>query len=325
MTPRSCRTLVLIMAGGLALSASCRLYNLERHLNPENADFLDKVRYIITSQERKEFLLTPDPEKPQFIEGFWKRRDPDPDTPENEFQIEYLNRVQRATEMFVGEGMPGWLTDRGRIYILFGPPTDRITEPMGADSYTRCQEVWYYGDFPVLFSDSSCTGNYKLVTYNLSGLRSIDLTYMHELNMAQAEAGRAPVRRQERRLTDFDTSVEIRVREPERIDAVVTIEIPYDRIWFKSEGKTFWTSLETRIELLDSKKAVVWRGEDKAELKLSQDELEKSRGKSYEIRIPVEIEEKEKIAQLGQGQNILSITVINTTGNETMKKVLEFK
>jgi GWxTD domain-containing protein len=325
MTPRTYRLLVLIAAGGLSLTASCRLYNLERHLNPENADFLNKVRYIITAQERKEFLLTPDSEKPQYIESFWKRRDPDPDTPENEFQIDYLNRLQRATEMFIGEGMPGWLTDRGRIYILFGPPTDRITEPMGADSYSRCQEVWYYGDFPVLFSDPSCTGSYKLVTYNLSGLRSIDLEYMHELNMAQAEAARTPEKRREVRLTDFDASVEIKVREPERIEAVVTVVIPYDRIWFKSEGKTFWTTLETRIELRDSKKAVVWQGEEKAELKMDQADLERSRGQSYKIGIPLIIGDKEKVAELDQGPALLTVTVVNSTGNETMKKVLDFK
>jgi len=325
MTARRSRALVFVMAVGLTLTAGCRLYNLERHLNPENADFLNKVRYIITGQERKEFLLTPDAEKPQFIDNFWKSRDPDPDTPENEFQIEYMNRIQRATEMFIGEGMPGWLTDRGRIYILFGPPTDRITEPMGADSYNRCQEVWYYGDFPVFFSDPSCTGSYKLVSYDLSGLRSIDLMYMHELNMAQAEAERAPTKGRTTRLTDFETKIEIKMREPERIEAAVTVDVPYDRIWFKSEGKNFWTTLETRLELLDAKKTVVWWREDKYDLKLDQAELEKNHGKSYEIRIPVEIGDKEKIARLGQDGNLLAVTVVNATGNETMKKVLEFK
>jgi len=171
-------------------SSSCRLYELERKLNPVNAEFLSKVRYIITSKERKIFLELPDSEKEQFIEEFWKRRDPDSDTEENEFKMEYLNRVEKATELFVSEAKPGWLTDRGRIYILFGPPMERLTYPMGADTYTHCREIWYYGAFPVVFVDSTCTGIYSLITYDLSSIRELNLVYMHELNKAQAEPSR---------------------------------------------------------------------------------------------------------------------------------------
>jgi GWxTD domain-containing protein len=122
-----------IMLAGLlaavALSVSCKLYNLERKLDPEYADFISKVRYIITGDERRIFLELPDSEKPKFIEEFWQRRNPDPTAKENAFQIEYFNRIERANKFFMGEGTPGWLTDRGRIYILFGPPRDRITQP----------------------------------------------------------------------------------------------------------------------------------------------------------------------------------------------------
>ena len=129
-------------------SSSCRLYKLERKLDPANAEFLSKVRHIITSKERKIFLELPDSEKEQFIEEFWKRRDPDSDTEENEFKMEYLNRVEKTSKLFGSEPKPGWLTDRGRIFILFGPPTERITYPMGGDPYGRCREVWLYGAFP---------------------------------------------------------------------------------------------------------------------------------------------------------------------------------
>ena len=73
------------LLAGIALSAACKLYNLERKLSPEYADFLSKVRYIITREERKIFLELPDSEKPKSIEEFWQRRDPTPDTPDNEF------------------------------------------------------------------------------------------------------------------------------------------------------------------------------------------------------------------------------------------------
>ncbi len=119
---------VLLLA---ALLSACRLYKLARQLPPEYADFLSQVRYIITKEEEKIFLELPHSEKDRFIEEFWARRDPDPDTEENEFKTEFFKRVERANALFISEGKPGWLTDRGRIYVLFGPPTDRITDSLG--------------------------------------------------------------------------------------------------------------------------------------------------------------------------------------------------
>ena len=89
------RGFLAALLAGLAVMTACRLYNLERKLNPADADFLNKVRYIITSEERRTFLELPDSEKAQFIEDFWKRRDPDPTTEENEFKMEYF-KIGRA-------------------------------------------------------------------------------------------------------------------------------------------------------------------------------------------------------------------------------------
>src|SRR6201991_4534488 len=79
-------------------------------------DWLDKdVAYIITDEERKAFKkLATDDERERFIEEFWRRRDPDPDTDENEFKEEYYERIAYANEHFTS-GIPGWKTDRGRI------------------------------------------------------------------------------------------------------------------------------------------------------------------------------------------------------------------
>jgi GWxTD domain-containing protein len=83
-----------------------------------NADFISKVRYILTKKERKIFLELALSEREQFIEKFWERRDPDPDTEENEFKMGYLNRVEKTSELFVSEVKLGWLTDRGRICFM---------------------------------------------------------------------------------------------------------------------------------------------------------------------------------------------------------------
>jgi GWxTD domain-containing protein len=313
----------LLFWAGLSLAAGCRLYNLERKLDPVNEDFISKVRYIIAREERRTFLLLPDAEKPRFIEEFWLRRDPDPDTPENEFKIEYFNRLERAGQLFIGEGLPGWLTDRGRIYILFGPPMDRITQPVGGDAYSRCQEVWYYGNFPVVFLDQTCTGSYKLVTYELSGLRDINMMYMQELSKAQADAQKTSLAG--KKLIEFEARLAITAREPGRIEGSLILEIPYERIWYRSEGKKLWTKLEAALELRDSKKAVAWRHKQDFEVALDEAELERKTGKPFAMEIPISIRDAEAIGRLDQGPALLQIILTNTTGAEVLIKTLEFK
>src|SRR5579864_3381845 len=77
----------------------------------------EEVPYIITDEEKKTFKnLSTDDEREQFIEGFWERRNPNPGAPENEFKEEYYRRIAYANEHYAS-GIPGWKTDRGRIYI----------------------------------------------------------------------------------------------------------------------------------------------------------------------------------------------------------------
>ncbi len=96
----------------------------------------EDVRWIITDEERAAFKkLSNNEERDQFIEQFWLRRDPTPDTPENEFREEHYRRIAYANEHFPA-GIPGWRTDRGRIYIVFGPPDEIDSHPSGG-SYNR--------------------------------------------------------------------------------------------------------------------------------------------------------------------------------------------
>ena len=99
----------------------------------------EDVSYIITDEERSAFLrLQTDEEREQFIEQFWLRRDPSPDTIENEFKEEHYRRIAYANEHFAS-GIPGWKTDRGRIYITYGPP-DEIDDHSSGGSYERPPE-----------------------------------------------------------------------------------------------------------------------------------------------------------------------------------------
>lgn len=140
----------------------------------------EDVGYIITDEERQAFKrLQTDDERDQFIEQFWLRRDPTPDTIENEEKEEHYRRIAYANERFAS-GIPGWKTDRGRIYITYGAPDERDEHPSGG-SYERPIEegggststypfeVWRYRyiegigtDINIEFVDPTMTGEYRM-------------------------------------------------------------------------------------------------------------------------------------------------------------------
>ncbi|MBV9087825.1 MAG: GWxTD domain-containing protein [Acidobacteriaceae bacterium] len=99
----------------------------------------EDVRWIITPEEEQTFKqLSNDEERDNFIEQFWLRRDPTPDTAENEFKEEHYRRIAYANEHFAA-GIPGWKTDRGRMYIMYGPADEIESHPSGG-TYERPQE-----------------------------------------------------------------------------------------------------------------------------------------------------------------------------------------
>src|ERR1700691_1440621 len=99
----------------------------------------EDVVYIISDQERAAFKqLSNDEERDNFIEAFWQRRDPTPDTEENEYKEEHYRRIAYANEHFAA-GVPGWKTDRGRMYIVFGPADEIDSHPSGG-TYERPME-----------------------------------------------------------------------------------------------------------------------------------------------------------------------------------------
>ncbi len=156
-----------------------------RNVKPELKEAYKKwrntdVAYIITKEEKKAFdALTTDEERENFIEQFWRRRDPNPDTEENEYRDEYYERIAYANEHFAS-GIPGWKTDRGRIYITWGKPDsieshasggtyDRPVYEGGGSTTTYPFETWFYrhldnvGDgLEIEFVDPTGSGEYRL-------------------------------------------------------------------------------------------------------------------------------------------------------------------
>jgi GWxTD domain-containing protein len=186
-------TLTLVLAAASTVPASLAQEKQEKKQNKEQTrkqkeelksvykKWLEEdVPYIITDEERKAFkALKTDEERDSFIEQFWLRRDPDPDTPENEYKEEYYERIQYANEKYAS-GIPGWKTDRGRIYIMFGKPDEIESHPAGG-TYDRPSwegggststypfETWWYryiegigSDIEIEFVDPSGSGEYRI-------------------------------------------------------------------------------------------------------------------------------------------------------------------
>ena len=155
--------------------------NVKPELKKAYKDWLEKdVTYVITDEERKAFKkLATDDERERFIEEFWRRRDPDPDTDENEFKEQYYERIAYANEHFAS-GIPGWKTDRGRIWIMYGKPDELESHPSGGNydrpSYegggntsTYPFETWFYRYIPgvgsgveIEFVDPTGSGEYRI-------------------------------------------------------------------------------------------------------------------------------------------------------------------
>jgi GWxTD domain-containing protein len=114
--------------------------SLKQELSKTYKKWLDEdVVYIISDEERKAFKqLSNDEERDQFIEAFWQRRNPNPDSEENEYKEEHYRRIEYANEHFAA-GVPGWKTDRGRIYIMYGPADEIDSHPSGG-TYERPME-----------------------------------------------------------------------------------------------------------------------------------------------------------------------------------------
>lgn len=158
-----------------------RVRQLEKELQgPFRKWLAEDVKYIISNEERKAFVeLNTDEERESFIENFWIRRDPTPDSMENEFREEHYRRIAYANERFAS-GIPGWKSDRGRIYIAYGPPDENEQHPSGG-SYQRPFnegggststypfEIWRYRylegigtDILLEFVDPTMSGEYRL-------------------------------------------------------------------------------------------------------------------------------------------------------------------
>jgi len=152
---------VIILA--VLISTSCGISD-KVALGPESRNFYETARLVMTKEEKDIFHHLPDRESRQeFIRDFWAKRDPDPDTEENEFKEEFFRRIEYANLRF-REGIPGWKTDRGRIYIYLGPPDKIDQRPFINNPAVKGLIWWGYYNYKlgIEFIDTRGDGNYVI-------------------------------------------------------------------------------------------------------------------------------------------------------------------
>ena len=178
--------------------------DLFKELDSQYKKWLNEdVVYIISPEERSAFVhLQTNEEREQFIEQFWQRRNPDPDSAENTYKEEHYRRIAYTNEHFAS-GIPGWKTDRGRIYIMWGPPDEIESHPSGG-SYDRPSsegggttstypfEDWRYRylegigeDVNIEFVDPTMTGEFHLT---MDPSEKDALTYVPGAGLTQMES-----------------------------------------------------------------------------------------------------------------------------------------
>jgi GWxTD domain-containing protein len=245
--------------------------DLRKELDSQYRKWLDEdVVYIITPEERSSFLhLSTNEEREQFIEAFWQRRNPDPDSADNTFKEEHYRRIAYTNEHF-SSGIPGWKTDRGRIYIMWGPADevdshpsggsyDRPTNEGGGETSTYPFEDWRYRylegigeNVELEFVDPTMSGEYHLTMdpsekdalLNVSGA---GLTEMESMGLASKTARfnntdgthmAAPLGMQPESMSEFsrlDLYAKIQQAPPVKfkdLEAVVTSRLVRDQVKF---------------------------------------------------------------------------------------------
>ncbi|MDW7760312.1 MAG: GWxTD domain-containing protein [Acidobacteriota bacterium] len=288
-----------IVIFGLLAAAACAGPRLEKALDPESREFLSRVRYIISREERATFLRIPAGEQGAFIEDFWKARDPNPETEINEFKETYFRRMEEADHLFRGGTTPGRLQDRGRIYILLGPPDNRESYPRGTSFYGYPVEIWHYGFTPIVFRDPRWTNDFRV--------DPMSAEYIVEIGRAQQQPRRVPQDEAARQGLDFGLDI-LRARE----GAVrVILKIPYAAIWMRAEDGRMETVFELDLELRDLSDREVLTFRETYPISLTDEEFARRKNEIWTIEIPVSAE---------PGEYLLTLALKNATGGDEARK-----
>jgi GWxTD domain-containing protein len=292
--------LSLIFALSFLVLSSC-ISQAQKDLSLHHKDFLSKVRYIITKQEKKHFLTLPESDRDAFIEEFWNLRDFDRDTEENEYKEAYFNRIEEANHLFKEGATPGWLQDRGRIYILLGPPDERFVYPTGYQIYDRPSEVWLYGMFPIIFIDESSTQNYDMAPMSAQYLAILLRFQMGLKPNVKAEG------------VIFDYKLRLEKLPGYKVQAL--IKVPYAKTWLEENEDRLETTLSLQLTVLSGEEEA-WSFKKDYLISLNQEEVVEFIGSDY----PITVENT-----LPPGKYKMTLLIENKSDGQKAQKSLTFK
>ncbi len=192
---------------------------------------------------------------------------------------------------------------------------------MGSGPQAKCGETWFYGGFPIAFVHEFCVGEFRLITYDLSGVREYNLLYMHALNLAQS--GSQQTLQGEQIFYNFIWRVKKTLIQENRVEGNIFIQIPYASIWFSDKDDQLVTTLDLQLELQNSDGDVVWEFAKEFSVETTEEDLKKYKAKRYDIEIPfVLTDELENLSEKG---NKIIAYLVNQTGGENLRKIMNFK
>jgi len=290
--------ILALLLGTISCSSTARA-----NLDPESEAFLSSVRYIIQKDEKKDFLNLPPSERPTFIESFWKRRDPDSETEINEYRDMYYQRIAEANSIFRDGLGEGWLQDRGRIYILLGPPDTRQQYPRGYRMGDYPTEVWMYGFYSIIFVDQDWNGNFELIkrgAYNLAQIMKTQMAWKPRFSRGKVV---------------FDTSGDIEMLKEGGLQRIL-IKIPYRNIWMSADGENLETTINSEIQIKNAgTQEKVWESKKEYRISIKESELEKMYDENYLIEVPI---------QLPEGSYTMDVILENKTDAKKIAKSMRF-
>ncbi len=252
--------LVIILA--VLIAMSCGISGRVA-LDPASQDFYEEARLVMTGQEKNIFNHLPDQEsREEFIKEFWAKRDPNPDTEENEFKQEFYQRIEYANSHFK-EGIPGWKTDRGRIYIYLGPPDDVEQRPYINDPSIKGLIWWgYYGyRLGIEFVDTVGNGSYTLRRH--MGSYGNLMQMIERAKFGQISRGETDFKS---KFVDFSLSFDKEKRE-------ILVSIPVVGLIFKEEEGLLKANFEFEFFIYQKKGLRKYKFQDVRSFEKPEDEM----------------------------------------------------
>ncbi len=295
--------LMLLVVPVLLLTFCSKNAKLLKELPEIDQEFISTVRYLITSAEKKKFFtLTNETERKQFRLDFWKKRDPDPATEENEFQQQYFERIEEANRLFSIGHYKGWLTDRGHVLVILGPPETKRVYPSGYQVEDYPSEVWFYGYFPVVFVDRNRTGDYDLVTLNL----------WHMAEIVKAQKNEIPSVAHENTPFGFKSKI---FMDKKAGHHNLQLALPYRNIIFQKGKEGFNADIIIRVEIIETKKNITQSMNKNHSIMVTESELKKL-SNNYILSIPLKLE---------AGKYEVTVIIESKADNIKVKDKISFK